>query len=432
MNPSTTCLASTFNVDEKSIAPKAMPVSVLAMAGQKLQDTGNISREDFDDPVSLDEIINGLFLGNLTAATHMETLKNFNITHILTLDSVPLPKHITEASFLTTKFIQIADMPKEDVLHHLDSCVEFISSARITGHNILVHCYFGVSRSSTAVIAYIMKSHNLDYQTAFELVKSKRRFVQPNVGFAAQLKLWRRMGCTIDNHYQKYKIYRLRLAGEQVRKAKILPQSFSNIIKSDPAITQENPEPIVYRCRKCRRVLASKSHVLTHMPKIQISSSTNGTNNVTDNQKQSAKLMEQIPTQARKVSLTATSTSNSNGQLSVMASPERIDVNKSIEHCQNILFVEPIAWMRHIVTSTQGKLNCPKCEQKLGNFSWINGRMPVSMWRRSLTSFLLNTLQSRTFKGCSKCANYSIDTCIIYIYIYYKGIHTYIHAYIHL
>uniref|UniRef100_A0A1A9UW41 Uncharacterized protein n=1 Tax=Glossina austeni TaxID=7395 RepID=A0A1A9UW41_GLOAU len=359
MNPSTTCLSSAFNVGEKSIAPKVMPVSVLAMAGQKLHDMGNISREDFDDPVSLDEIINGLFLGNLTAATHMETLKNFNITYILTLDSVPLPKHITEASFLTTKFIQ-------------NSCVEFISSARITGHNILVHCYFGVSRSSTAVIAYIMKSHNLDYQTAFELVKSKRRFVQPNVGFAAQLKLWRRMGCTIDNHYQKYKIYRLRLAGEQVRKAKILPQSFSNIIKSDPAITQENPEPIVYRCRKCRRVLASKSHVLTHMPKIQISSS-NGTNNVTDNQKQSTKLVEQIPTQTRKVSLTATSTSNSNGQLSMITSPERIDVNKSIEPCQNILFIEPIAWMRHIVTSTQGKLNCPKCEQKLGNFSWING-----------------------------------------------------------
>uniref|UniRef100_A0A1A9WVL4 protein-tyrosine-phosphatase n=1 Tax=Glossina brevipalpis TaxID=37001 RepID=A0A1A9WVL4_9MUSC len=357
MNPSTTCLSSSFNVDEKHIAPKAMPVAVLAMPGQKLHETtGNITREDFDGgPISLDEIINGLFLGNLTAATHMETLKTFNITHILTLDSVPLPKHVTEASFLTTKFIQ-----------------KFISSARTAGHNILVHCYFGVSRSSSAVIAYMMKSHNLDYQTAFELVKSKRRFVQPNVGFAAQLKLWRRMGCTIDNHYQKYKIYRLRLAGEQVRKAKILPQNFSNIIKPDPAITQENPEPIVYRCRKCRRVLASKSHVLMHMPKIQ-NCSNNGTSNVTDNQKQSAKLVEQISTQIRKVSLTATSTSNSNGQLSVMASPERIDDNKSIQCCQNILFVEPIAWMRHIATSTQGKLNCPKCEQKLGSFSWING-----------------------------------------------------------
>lgn len=67
-----------------------------------------------------------------------------------------------------------------------------------------------------------MKKHNMEYQAAYDYVKSKRRFVQPNIGFIAQLKLWRRMGCTIDPQYQKYKIYRLRLAGEQVRKGKIL------------------------------------------------------------------------------------------------------------------------------------------------------------------------------------------------------------------
>lgn len=65
-----------------------------------------------------------------------------------------------------------------------------------------------------------MKQHNMDYQAAYDYVKSKRRFVQPNIGFIAQLKLWRRMGCNIDPQYQKYKIYRLRLAGEQVRKGK--------------------------------------------------------------------------------------------------------------------------------------------------------------------------------------------------------------------
>ncbi|XP_037931602.1 dual specificity protein phosphatase MPK-4-like [Teleopsis dalmanni] len=68
---------------------------------------GTLLREDFDGgPVSLDEITNGLFLGNLSAATNMETLKSFKIKHILTLDTVPLPKHILEATFLTTKFIQ--------------------------------------------------------------------------------------------------------------------------------------------------------------------------------------------------------------------------------------------------------------------------------------------------------------------------------------
>ena len=65
-----------------------------------------------------------------------------------------------------------------------------------------------------------MKTRAVEYQVAYEFVKQRRRFVQPNAGFVAQLKLYGRMGCTIDNKYQKYKLYRLRLAGEQVRKGK--------------------------------------------------------------------------------------------------------------------------------------------------------------------------------------------------------------------
>ncbi|XP_061386165.1 dual specificity protein phosphatase MPK-4-like [Musca vetustissima] len=348
---------------------------------QKLRDTGNLCREDFDGgPISLDEIEPGLYLGNLTAATHMETLRSFNISYILTLDSIPLPQHITEASFLTTKYIHIADMPKEDILHHLNTCYDFINEALTTGHNILVHCYFGVSRSSSAVIAYIMKRHNMDYNTAYDFVKSKRRFVQPNAGFAAQLKLWHRMGCNIDPHYQKYKIYRLRLAGDQVRKAKILPPNFNDLIKPDPAITQENPEPIVYRCRKCRRVLASKSNVLQHTAKNVAQEKVNDNGNTTMMSADKTtdqttgtgvggggggapRLLEQIAQQIRKVSLASPTTGGEEGT----------QQNTPLTYCQNILFVEPIAWMKHIGNNTQGRLNCPKCDQKLGNYSWING-----------------------------------------------------------
>lgn len=101
-------------------------------------------------------------VGNLTAATHMETLKTFKITHILTLDSVPLPQHIVDSSFLTTKYVQskcraaegygscipiyiyiyllsVADMPREDILQHLESCVEFIANALAQQLNVLVH-----------------------------------------------------------------------------------------------------------------------------------------------------------------------------------------------------------------------------------------------------------------------------------------------------
>uniref|UniRef100_T1GAI1 protein-tyrosine-phosphatase n=1 Tax=Megaselia scalaris TaxID=36166 RepID=T1GAI1_MEGSC len=141
--------------------------------------------------------------------------------------------------------------------------------------------YFGVSRSSTAVIAYIMKTHNFDYNQAFEFVKSKRKFVQPNNGFVKQLKLFHKMNYKIDDR-----------------------------------IAQENPEPIVYRCKKCRRIVASQSNLLPHNDK-----SIQG---------------QKIP-------------------------------------CKSLIFVEPIGWMKEINKEVQGRLNCPKCSQKLGSFTWING-----------------------------------------------------------
>ncbi|XP_017034700.1 dual specificity protein phosphatase MPK-4 [Drosophila kikkawai] len=337
--------------------------SASCTTGGKPHDSGALTREDFDGgPVSIDEIETGLFLGNLTAATHMETLRSFKITHILTLDSVPLPQHILEASFLTTKYIQIADMPREDILQHLEGCVDFISSALTQKGNVLVHCYFGVSRSSSTVIAYMMKHHNLDFLPAYELVKAKRRFVQPNAGFVSQLKLFRRMGCKIDPSYQRYKIHRLRLAGEQMRKAKILPQSFHSVVRPDPDITRENPEPIVFRCRRCRRVLASKSHVLEHKPRDrppQESSPPAPKEEMPNAQAQSEnqsgpRMLEQLAERIRQSSL---------GSPGHEGAPN---------HCRSILFVEPIAWMHRIMLNTQGRLYCPKCEQKLGNFSWIN------------------------------------------------------------
>nr|CAD7204420.1 unnamed protein product [Timema douglasi] len=41
--------------------------------------------------------------------------------------------------------------------------------------------------------------------------------------------------------------------------------------------------------------------------------------------------------------------------------------------CSETYFVEPLAWMSSVPHSLQGKLHCPKCQNKLGSFSWIMG-----------------------------------------------------------
>lgn len=48
---------------------------------------------------------------------------------------------------------------------------------------------------------------------------------------------------------------------------KILPQLFADLIKPDPGLIRERPDPIVYRCKKCRRIVANQSNIIPHLPK---------------------------------------------------------------------------------------------------------------------------------------------------------------------
>ena len=70
---------------------------------------------------------------------------------------------------VVTKYVQIADMNREDILQFFPACIEFIENAlKDPKHSVLVHCFYGVSRSATIVIAYLMKKYSLSYQRAFE------------------------------------------------------------------------------------------------------------------------------------------------------------------------------------------------------------------------------------------------------------------------
>ncbi|XP_037038369.1 dual specificity protein phosphatase MPK-4 [Bradysia coprophila] len=319
--------------------------------------TSHLSREDFDGgPVSIDQIEKGLYLGNVTAATDKGSLQAHDITHILTVDSCPLPSHVLQISTLTNKYIQVSDVAKEDLLSHFDDCIEFIENSLLNNKRVLVHCYFGVSRSAAVVIAYIMRKYKISFSPAFERVKSKRRFVGPNPGFVQQLRLFYKMKWTIDIHHEQYKTYRLRLAADKVRKAKILPQSCMDLVKQDPGLIQTNPEPIVYRCKKCRRIVASKSNVITHKP-------------VSPNQRprECAKL-DAYADEHTGVMIDEISDKLKENSLS---SDRSSDVE--MDYCKDVYFIEPLAWMDGILRQTNGKLHCPKCQSKLGSFSWTMG-----------------------------------------------------------
>lgn len=81
-------------------------------------------------------IIEGLFLGSLDDVYASKKLKEKGVTHILTIETRPIPREFAQG--FTTKFVHAFDMDNQDLLSHFDECFEFIKQGRESG-GVLVH-----------------------------------------------------------------------------------------------------------------------------------------------------------------------------------------------------------------------------------------------------------------------------------------------------
>lgn len=143
------------------------------------------------------QITPNLAISDIYAAKHEKTLKEHGITHILSLLSFatiqPVPK------FITNLKLDILDYPDENILDEFKVTHAFIDEAVKKGGNVLIHCQAGISRSSTTLCAYLMKSQGLSRDVAFKMIKDKRPIVNPNEGFWKQLEVYE--AC----HYEPHK-----------------------------------------------------------------------------------------------------------------------------------------------------------------------------------------------------------------------------------
>ncbi|KRX11101.1 Ammonium transporter AmtB-like domain [Pseudocohnilembus persalinus] len=125
----------------------------------------------------ISEILPGkLYLGNQHASVSKDILKNNKITHILAAGACLSQKFPDEFQYLG---IDINDATVQDISKYLDQCIDFIEQ----GNTVFVHCHQGISRSSSIVIAYIMKKNCWTFQQAFDFVKERRKEICPNSGF---------------------------------------------------------------------------------------------------------------------------------------------------------------------------------------------------------------------------------------------------------
>ena len=88
--------------------------------------------------------------------------------------------------------VTVLDVPSnaDKIKTYFNNAIEFIDDAlnENSMNKVLVHCTAGISRSTTIVIAYLMKIYGIGYDDAYKYVQSKRSIVKPNAGFVEKLK----------------------------------------------------------------------------------------------------------------------------------------------------------------------------------------------------------------------------------------------------
>lgn len=145
-----------------------------------------------------------LYLGNLNHATNALMLKELGITHVVSIGETALipprdgetatptgfgnvPTNLkarlpTNSLWLEQRMgnIEVLDLKGisddgiDPIKGHFARSNDFVEEARRKGGKVLIHCRVGVSRSASLVIAYVMKHCEMDLQSAYLLVRSRR------------------------------------------------------------------------------------------------------------------------------------------------------------------------------------------------------------------------------------------------------------------
>ncbi|CAF1086513.1 unnamed protein product [Didymodactylos carnosus] len=130
-------------------------------------------------------IDNFLFHGDLGHASNLQLLKQLDIRHIINICDFPLDKKIMSA--FNVLHINLDDSMEVDIKQHFDKTNQFLKTCKEKNEKVLVHCQMGISRSSTIVLAYLMKYHHDTLFKAYDFLLDKRRQASPNHGFLLQL-----------------------------------------------------------------------------------------------------------------------------------------------------------------------------------------------------------------------------------------------------
>src|SRR6218665_1682920 len=146
-------------------------------------DIGIIIRPPFSN---FDRINDNLFLTSIGGLT-TENIQSKKITCIINCTWELALLNVKEIDSIR---VPIDDDPDENILIFIDDVCDIIKQVSDKNGRSVVHCMAGASRSSTFVIAYLIKYQNMTLRNAFCYVNATRECCRPNLGFMKQLMMF--------------------------------------------------------------------------------------------------------------------------------------------------------------------------------------------------------------------------------------------------
>ena len=149
------------------------------------------------------QILPGIYLGNYINANNLEEIRRLRINYILNCASdIKINNLPTDLKYC---HLDMIDSPQLNIFQYFGKAFAFIESARKNNCNILIHCKLGISRSTSILIAYMIKHYGYSVKKSLDLIKSKRKQVNPNNGFINQLYSFERYIANSSKNYFYYK-----------------------------------------------------------------------------------------------------------------------------------------------------------------------------------------------------------------------------------
>jgi hypothetical protein len=125
-----------------------------------------------------------LFLGPLAAAQDTAHLASIGCAHVVTVMHEPPPP----PAGIQRYHIDVRDSNDEGLAEHFGPSSSQIEGWLRSGHNVMVHCSSGVSRSAAVALAYIIVEARISLDQAYTDMRAARPCICPGTTFFRELQ----------------------------------------------------------------------------------------------------------------------------------------------------------------------------------------------------------------------------------------------------